>query len=217
MDDIMLDKSFLTKTFNKMKNINGVVCYYYCKGNKLYQMFEYSLTPSIRKSFTENDVHINDIIDSQFALDITIDVVRDSLIFPKKYIEFDPKKNKIGELSIIEELILHSEDKLLIELIEKHKIRVSNNMSDCGGKYVDLVNLAIRMNNGNVVNILNKCFYEPQITNSEKITLDLVITEDTEMVKKYKKYKKMAEEIAPLLYVGAVPFILYNAIYVSFC
>ncbi|ATZ80707.1 hypothetical protein BMW23_0661 [Bodo saltans virus] len=216
-EDIMLDKLFLTKTFNKMKNIDGIVCYYYCKGNKLYQLFEYSLTPSIRKSFTENDVHINDIIDSQFALDITIDIIRDALNFPKKYIEFDPKKNKIGELSIFEELILHNEDKLFVELMERFKIRVSDNIVGCGCKYQELLNLAIRLNNGNIVNVLNKCYYEPKILNSDKMTFDLVITEDTEMVKKYKKYKKIAEEIAPLLYIGAIPFIFYNAIYVSFC
>jgi hypothetical protein len=212
IDDILLDKNEIIQAINKLKQYENVVTYYYCKDDKMYYLFEYSLTPTIRKDYCNSEINIDEIIDSSFSLNLTIETIRDIVLEPKKYINFDPRKNTIKGNSILTQLIIFNEEKLLTDVIEKFKVQISDNNN--GVKYHGLLDLAMKTNNGNIVNILNKCYYENKIEKMEKIILEYT---EEELSNKYKKFYDWMIKINPIINCILVPIIFYSSFFSNTC
>lgn len=207
LDDILAEKDDIVQAINNLKQNENIITYYFCKDDKLYYLFEYSLTPTIRKNnITPNDVNINEGIDGLFSIYVTVESIKDILTEPKKYINFNPKKITIGNNNILAQLVIFNEEKVLTDIIEKYKIHITDNNIGCGMKYYDLLDLAIKTNNGNIVNILNKCYYEPKI---EKPVSSI---ENIEEDDNYKKYYTYAVQFSPIINYILLSVFLYTSI-----
>jgi hypothetical protein len=165
IDDIMNDKNDVLDAINQIKNNENIICYYYCKDDKIYCLFEYTITPTIRNIKNNNiDIAINDVIDGFFSSNIDIDTIKNVLLEPKKYFNFCPKKLNIGGQNIFKHLVQLNEEKTLSDLLNKYNIHITDTniytSSGCGIKYQDLLNIALSNNNSNIVNIINTNYYE---------------------------------------------------------
>jgi len=212
IDDMLSEKSDILQAINKLKQHENIVTYYYCKEDKLYHLFEYSLTPTVRKSNDGTGMSINDSIDGSFSVGIVIETIKDILAEPKKYIGFDPRKTTMKDSNIFAQLIMYNEEKMLTDIIERYKIHITDNNIGCGIKYYDLLDLAIKTNNGNIVNILNKWYYEPKIEKMEKI-----ITDDAGDGNDggYKMYYAYMIKISPVINCILLPLIFYTTFFSS--
>lgn len=168
IDDIMNDKSDISVAIDFIKNDNNVLYYYYCKNDKLYYILEYTITPDIRTQRNNIDININESIDGQFAKLINIDTIKNILIEPKKYLNFNPKNVTINKENLIKYLIKLNEEETLKNIIEKYDICITEKENGCGVKYEELLNDALKSKNVNVVNMINKCFYEKKYKNLNK-------------------------------------------------
>jgi hypothetical protein len=217
MDDIMNNKNEILEAINQIKNDENVIYYYYCKGDKLYYLFEYSITPTIRNVRNNIDVLINDNIDGCFALNIDIDTIKNVLVESKKYVNFCPKNLSINGQNILKQLIISNEEKTLENIIEKYNVNITDNESGCGMKYNDLLNLALSINNGNIVNIINKCYYEKKyekMNKMNKIDKMIEIPQIESPYQKYYDYLKIGSRISCTL---SLPFVLYIMTYGLYC
>ena len=59
-------------------------------------------------------------------------------------------------------------------IIKKYNILITDHENGCGIKYEDLLNVALASNNTNIVNMINKCYYEKKYEkncrNTKKMT-----------------------------------------------
>jgi hypothetical protein len=207
IDDMLSEKNDMIQAINKLKQHENIVTYYYCKDDKFYYLFEYSLTPTIRKNNNDVDISINDSIDGSFSTNISVESIKDILAEPKKYINFDPKKITIKGNNILSQLIIFNEEKVLTDVIEKYKINITDNIIDSGIKYYDLLDLAIKTNNGNIVNILNKCHYEPKIEKMEKTISN---KSENYITGTYRVYYDYMIKISPVINCILLPLIFYT-------
>ena len=205
IDDIMNDKTEINNAINLIKNDKNIICYYYCKNDKLYYLFEYSITPTIRTARNNLEITINDFVDGYFASNIDINTIKNILEEPQKYINFSPQKISINNDNILKQLIISNEEKLLEEIIKKYNILITDNENGCGIKYEDLLNVAITSNNTNIVNIINKCYYEKKY---EKINMSMPI--ELPKINPYFEYIKISGSIISII---SFPFILYSALF----
>ena len=196
IDEMLSEKNDISQAINKLKQHENIVTYYYCKDDKFYYLFEYSLTPTIRRNSNDTDISINDSIDGSFSTNITVESIKDILAEPKKYINFDPKKTMIKGNNILSQLIIFNEEKVLTDVIERYKIHITDNMIGCGIKYYDLLDLAIKTNNGNIVNILNKWYYEPKIEKMEKVISN---TSENYISGRYRIFYDYMIKISPVI------------------
>lgn len=214
IDDMLSEKNDITQAITKLKQHENVVSYFYCKDDKLYHLFEYSLTPTIRKNNIEIETNINETIDGYFAINVTVESIKDIIAEPKKYVNFDPKKITIKGSSILSQLIIFNEEKLLTDIIERYKIHITDN--SIGMKYYDLLDLAIKTNNGNIVNILNRCYYEPKIDKMEK-TISENSTGITATAHPYRKYYDYMIKLSPPINCILLPWIAYMLLFSTQC
>jgi hypothetical protein len=209
IDDMLSEKDYISQAIDSLRQNENIVTYYFCKDDKLYYLFEYSLTPTILKNnISPDDININENIDGFFSTYITVDAIKDILSEPKKYINFNPKKITIGGNNILAQLVIFNEEKILTDLIEKYKIHITDNNMGCGIKHHDLLDLAIKTNNGNIVHILDKCYYEPKIEKLEKT----VSEDDNQQENKYKKYYNYVVQFSPIVNYILLPILLYTSI-----
>jgi hypothetical protein len=214
MDDIMNDKNEIAEAINQIKNDENVIYYYFCKEDKLYYLFEYSITPTIRNARNNIDITINDNVDGCFSSNIDIDTIKNVLVEPKKYVNFCPKNLNINGQNILKQLVISNEEKTLENIIEKYNVNITDNESGCGIKYLDLLNVALSMNNANnpnIVNIINKCYYEKKYEKINKISESPKIENPNQ---KYYDYLKLGSRISCTL---SLPFVIYILAYGSYC
>jgi hypothetical protein len=213
IDDIMNDKKDILEAINQLKNNENIIYYYYCKDDKLYYLFEYTITPAVRNIRNNNniDIAINDIVDGYFALNIDIDTIKNVLFDPKKYINFCPKNTTINGQNILKQLILLNDEKTLNLIIEKYNIHITDTVVGCGIKYKDLLDVAISVNNSNVVNVINKCYYEKKQSDFIKTELK---EEKESVYKKYFYYLDIASRITGTL---ALPMMFYITFFAPTC
>lgn len=205
IDDIMNDKIEINNAINSIKNDKNIICYYYCKNDKLFYLFEYSITPTIRTARNNLEITINDSIDGYFALNIDINTIKNILEEPKKYINFSPEKISINNNNILKQLIIANEEKILEEIIKKYNILITDHENGCGIKYVDLLNIALVSNNTNIVNIINKCYYEKKY---EKNNINVPVEQPK--INPCIEYIKIGGSIISIV---SFPFILYSALF----
>jgi hypothetical protein len=161
IDDIMNDKDEIKNAMEKIKNDRNIMYYCYFHDNKIYYLFEYTLLPVYRnKKNHVSDIQIDPTIDEYFTGTIDIDIIKDIIVDTKKYINFDPKIIKIKNDHILKQLIITNNDDILDCIMEKYKIKLTDDDNGCGISYQDLINTAIDVNNAVIVNILNKYYYE---------------------------------------------------------
>lgn len=213
IDDIMNDKNEIAEAINQIKNDENVIYYYYCKDDKLYYLFEYSITPTIRNSRNNIDITINENVDGCFALNIDIDTIKNVIVEPKKYVNFCPKNLNINGQNILKQLIVSNEEKSFHNIIEKYNVHITDNEAGCGIKYLDLLNIALSVNNANIVNIINKCYYEKKYENINNHNI-LNNPKIENPHQKYYDYLKFGSRISCTL---SFPFVLYILTYVSYC
>lgn len=209
IEDILLDKNDIQDAINFLKTNENIIIYYYCKGDKIYYIFEYSINPLIKQYNIE--IPINDNIDNQFNMNITIDIVKNIVAEPKKYINFCPVKNTINNSNLLKQIVLANEDKLLNEIINKYNISITDSTSGCGIKYKDLLEAALSINNAIIVNIIDKCYYEKKC---EKI--DMLEKLDFKDIK-YKKYYQYLTVGGSVVSLIMMPYIFYLTIYIPHC
>lgn len=202
IEEIILEKSDIQDAVNFLKTNENIITYYYCKGDKLHCIFEYSINPVIKQYNIE--IPTNESIDNQFATNITIDTIKNIIAEPKKYINFCPKNNMIDNTNILKQIILANEDKLLNEIINKYNISITDSLSGCGIKYKELLEIALNINNANIVNIINKCYYEKKC---EKI--DILEKLDFEDIK-YKKYYQYLTVGGSVVSLIMMPYLFYT-------
>jgi hypothetical protein len=219
IDDIMNNKSEIINAINNIKNDTNIIYYYYCKGEKIYYLFEYSITPTIRNTKENIDITINEQIDGEFAIKINVDIIKNILEEPKKYINFSVKNLKMNNSNILKQLIISNEEKMFLDLIEKHDIYITDTESGCGIKYKDLLNIAISSNNSVIVNCINKTYYEKKYENPNKIKeLEMEEKEKNEKIhQKYQKYYKYALVGSQISGFISVPLLFYISSYISYC
>ena len=210
----MNDKKEILEAINQIKNNDNIIYYYYCKDDKLYYLFEYSITPTIRNVRNNNiDIAINDVVDGYFSLNVDIDTIKNVLVDPKKYINFCPKNITINGQNILKQLVLLSDEKTLNAIIEKYNIHITDTVAGCGIKYKDLLDVAISVNNANVVNIINKCYYEKKQGDLNKAEYKEEEKEKN-VYKKYFHYLDIASRITGTL---ALPMMFYITFFSSIC
>ena len=198
MDDIVLDKNDITNALEYLKIHENIMYYYYCNNDKLYYLFEYVILPSQMKEFSNVNLTINEKIDNLFSRNFDIDVVKNILFEPKKYLNFNPQKNLINNNHILKQLIISNEKKLFKDIIEKFNIVISDNVYDCGIKYSDLVTQIIETNNCEIMHITNKVYYENQIRKINNIHYEKILFTDN---MNYMIY---------LLYLLCIPLYLFS-------
>jgi hypothetical protein len=211
LDEIMNDKLDILEAVNSLKNNENIITYYYCKNDKLYYVFEYSINPIIKEHHVE--IPINENIENNFCLNLDIEIIKNILQEPKKYINFNPQKNTINKENIIKKIIQANEEKTLAEIIDKYDIIILDNDNDicCGIKYNELLESAMVINNAKIVNIINKCYYEKKY---EKINLLDKINIENIQQKKYYYYFTLGSSVISLM---TIPCIIYMSLYMPHC
>src|SRR5579872_6294320 len=48
IEEIMNNRIDIANAINQIKNNDNIMCYYYCKNDKIYYLFMYTITPNIR-------------------------------------------------------------------------------------------------------------------------------------------------------------------------
>ncbi len=213
IEDIMNDKNDIAIAIELLKNDENILYYYYCKNDKLYYLFEYTITPDIKNIRNNIDIPINESVDNHFSLNIDIDTIKRVLIEPKKYINFNPKTTSINGNNILKQLIVLNEEKILNNIIDKYNIFITDNEVGCGIKYNDLLNVALESNNVNIVNMINKCYYEKKCEKINKIVDVPIIEEDDEN----KKNIRLIKIVGATIQILSFPILLYMAIFKSYC
>lgn len=209
IDEIIIDKTDILNAINFLKSNENIITYYFCKGDKLFYVFEYSINPIIKQYNVE--IPINENIDSQFNLPITIDIIKNIITEPKKYINFCPIKNTLNNSNILKEIVLANEDKLLTDIILQYNICITDSISGCGIKYKELLDTALSINNANIVNIINKFYYEKKC---EKIDILEKLNFDDIQYKKYYHYLMLGGSIVSLI---TIPYIVYVTNFMLYC
>ena len=152
---ILNDTIEIKNAITTLQKDSNIICYKYCENNQIYYVFEYSITPTIRRTKEDVKISINEI-DTKFSCDITIDTIKKCLLEPYKYVNFNPLKIKIRERGLLSELIISNEEQLFIKLLEKYSLCLTED-------YETLLKLAITKNNSNIVNAINKHYYEKDL------------------------------------------------------
>lgn len=204
MDEIINNKSDIQEAINSLKTNENIITYYYCKFDKLYYVFEYSINPVIKEHKIE--IPINENIENNFCISFDIEIIKNILQEPKKYINFNIQKNTINGENIIKKIIQANEEKMLLELIEKYDINILDR-----NKCEELLESAMLINNAKIVNIINKCYYEKKY---EKIDLLDKINVENIQQKKYYHYFTLGSSIISLM---TIPYIIYISSYMSYC
>jgi hypothetical protein len=213
IEDIMVDKNDISIAIELLKNDENILYYYYCKNDKLYYLFEYTITPDMKNIRNNIDIPINELVDNYFSLNIDIDTIKRALIEPKKYINFNPKTINIHGNNLLKQLIILNEEKILSCIIDKYDIIITDNEIGCGIKYDELLIAALESNNVNIVNMINKCYYEKKCEKLNKIADVPIIDEDNE----YKKNIKLIKLIGATIQILSFPILLYMATFKSYC
>lgn len=204
---IMKDKKEILETIEQLKNDSNIIYHFYCKDGKLYYVFEYSLVPIIKKFRNDVNINIREEIDGQFSSKITANTIKDILVEPGKYINFCIKNTKIDNYHVLHFLILTKEYKLLNDIIESYKISLTDYESGCGIKYKDLLEIALTVGDTNIVNTINKCYYENKLEN------DYYMPNDNLEKDKYQKYYQYLNICSTVSSIFSFPFILYIFFY----
>jgi hypothetical protein len=213
VEDILNDKISISDALIQMKNDNNIIHYYYYHNDNLYLLFEYILNEaSILKRDRDIDIKLNCDIDDIFAIKIDIDIIKKMIIEPNKFFNFNIKKNKINGINIIKKIILENDDKMLDCFINNYKIKITDDDTGCGIQYKDLLNDAILSNNCNIVNIINKCYYELKYINN--INHTSIIEKNTE-TKTFKILNLNA--ISNIANIIMIPMLLYISMQVKLC
>lgn len=210
IEDIMNDKKDISLAIDILKNDENILYYYYCKNDKMYYLFEYTITPEMRNIRDNIDIPINDFIDGSFSANIDIDTIKRIFIEPKKYINFNPKTISINGNNILKQLIIFNEEEILKNIIDKYNICITDTEIGCGIKYEDLLKFALDSNNVKIVHIINKCYYEKKILKTNNIH---VIEDYNECNKNIELIKVIGSTIQILSF----PILLYMAIFKYYC
>jgi hypothetical protein len=159
LSEILVDKDEINSAISLIKLADNILQYYYIKNNMIYNVFSYCTIPVYRDK-NNCSINIEEDVDNLFYEKFTLDNVKDLIAEPKKYINFDFKNISIDGNNILKNLILTKEEDLLDCLIDRFNIQISDDDVEYGITYLELLNTALAINNSNIVNLLNKHYYE---------------------------------------------------------
>lgn len=179
IEDIMLDKILIQEAISKIKDNDNILIYYYCKDDKIFYLFEYTLTPNTRTKKNDNiEIKLCENIDYQFAINLNVEVVKQLSSDPLKYINFTPNKN------IIKELLTNKDDKTLQYILENYNVNFYDETKNNFVNYNEILDISLALNNAIIVNILNKFYYEKP---DRKI---IIYNNENKYISLYKKYQE---------------------------
>lgn len=204
VEDIMNDKNDIDVAIDLIKKNDNIIYYYYCKNNKLYYVFEYTISPDVRAQRNNVEINIIESVDGCFAKNIDTDTLKNILIEPKKYLNFNPKYTNIDGNNILKHLIVLNEEETLKNIIDKYNVSITDNENGCGIKYDDLLQLALESKNVNIVNFINKFYYDKKCNQIKTISS----VQENDINERHKNIE-IIKIVGSIVNVISFPILLY--------
>ena len=177
IEDIMAQIDDMRSSINQLITDPHILCYYYCKSDKIYYILEYSHKPIHRKikcdhACTNNRIIFNSDIDDNFTRIIDYEIICDAIINISKYINYDIKCITIDGSHILKYLVVHNEWVMLECMIEKYGIVLTDDVVLNGITYDELLHDSIEKGYAQVTNVLNHAYYTSLLVHNKNTLPD---------------------------------------------